>query len=403
MKKKAVLILFLIGVFIISLLPAVEAARDEDAFGNAFGFISDILNTPVKLPHVGPVLSKLRATGKTAPLGVVGGAFVMIYSLMFVVVGRIPLFQGEGTRNARIAFAVGFTIVTILVSPIIETIADMVGTLGSFGAVALFVIGIVAIAGLFALTGKAFKWGRGEAREEAVERAEERRETGDIVGEEAALKQLIKLNKKGLSFDAAVVNRLKQIISYLEKLMRYRVGGSEKIRSIMQQILDQLNAILRAIKIDLSNVTKRSQSVLKKFEKWSIKEFRDDKTLAKISAKLKTKKMMKDYNYKQEHISNIARSIYGLNTKKLQLCSELSKIENNLVKEEENFLNVMKKAIDLLKVDNIPEAISELRAALNIAEIEERTNMSIGEIEQELVQLVKMDLGKVVAQINMMR
>ena len=396
MKKKAVLILFLIGVFIISLLPAVEAARDEDAFGNAFGFISDILNTPVKLPHVGPVLSKLRATGKTAPLGVVGGAFVMIYSLMFVVVGRIPLFQGEGTRNARIAFAVGFTIVTILVSPIIETIADMVGTLGSFGAVALFVIGIVAIAGLFALTGKAFKWGRGEAREEAVERAEERRE-------EAALKQLIKLNKKGLSFDAAVVNRLKQIISYLEKLMRYRVGGSEKIRSIMQQILDQLNAILRAIKIDLSNVTKRSQSVLKKFEKWSIKEFRDDKTLAKISAKLKTKKMMKDYNYKQEHISNIARSIYGLNTKKLQLCSELSKIENNLVKEEENFLNVMKKAIDLLKVDNIPEAISELRAALNIAEIEERTNMSIGEIEQELVQLVKMDLGKVVAQINMMR
>ena len=203
--KKKVIILFLIGVFIISLLPIIEAAEDRNiggTFSNAFDFVNDILNAQVKLFHIGPERWHRK---ETVPLGILAAGFLMIYAVMWAVTGRIPLFNAEGVRNARIAFSVGFAIITILASPVIEMISGFVGTLGPFAALAFFVVGMVTIAGVFTLARwrVAGAWGKGETAEDIRRREEERREGREEikVDELTEVGRKIDLAQTGLATD----------------------------------------------------------------------------------------------------------------------------------------------------------------------------------------------------------
>src|SRR3989338_3294708 len=180
MRKKTIILFFITALFMMSLIYIAEAKETgiSGSLSKAFGFISDILNAKVRLPNTGYLPSYHR--NQTISLGVFAGVFIIIYSIIFTVTRRIPMFKEEGAKNAAIGFSIAFTLISILASPIVELVANMVAVTGELGAVALFVIALVVIAGLFALTPKAWRWTRGEEREveEEKEIEKEEREEG---------------------------------------------------------------------------------------------------------------------------------------------------------------------------------------------------------------------------------
>jgi len=400
MKKRIIsvgfLFLFILSMFSI-LVFAQEADEKPGPMEGAMELITDILGTRFRIPHGNWVRSK----NQTVPLWAFVGVFVLLFSVIYVVVMRIPPFKDSDHPNSAKAFAVAFALIAIFSSGIVEAITSMIGGISGIATIVFFIVAILFLIGLGLAGGRlglsSKHWGKEEVAETEKAatkldkvRHQTNKERRELTREQKALNYLRKLNKRGFDVAESVRETLEDIIEKLKKVVGMNIPESQDVRKWFERIAEQLKVTLKELTI--AEQMEQFDDLLTKAEAMTIAGFKEEKDV-----KVGTDKTKKLVTLIKKRVGEAKRKLPAadLNTQwgslaagspllgkvkalgkeilkefktKEKLLQEVKGLHANVKKMTTDFDAIMKKAIENLTHENAKESLGFLDEALKITE-----------------------------------
>ena len=388
MKQSKYLNILLITLAIILSSTFVNAASTSETANQ----LTELLDSPIKIPH--PSYLNTSTGSETVPFWLILTVFTMLFSLIYVLTIRLPMFNKDGKllKGPVVAFAAAMTLTAIFASPICETIARWTVTFSKLAMLALFVI---AIAFLWFTTASSFSAGRkmaAEAGAEAasaiakhhaadVERVRARRDLDD--SRRTIKKETADLNKaerelKNVMIDTKnEIRALKEVARIIHRLQGVSdEGEAAKLKQAYQRQLAVLSSLITHESKNLHSY----QAVIRHLEGLGhhlLKDEKDERAMiSKLNMHIRSAIGARTIpTAKMPHIASLARKCVDLNVKQEKLVKEIE-AQMKLVQTEDN------KAIDEIRavtqnihINNFPQALHHINNAITIKQnIEKQAN-----------------------------
>jgi hypothetical protein len=150
--KKSILIIFLIALLLIPTSVLAVETKSVDLLGGVQNSILDtaigILNYNVNLERI-KVVSLGGDFKGGVPLWIFFGTFTLIFTILWVASGQVPMFKNDENKGARKGFVIALSLMMLLMSNVAEIVATLISSVATIGVLLFAVLGGYTIWSVF--------------------------------------------------------------------------------------------------------------------------------------------------------------------------------------------------------------------------------------------------------------
>ena len=236
---------------------SVSAAVTNGILNGMEGQIWDTVRNIMLLPVPALGIAKGEAYPQGLPLFGLLLAFTILFSLLWLASGQVPLFKADGNKGARKMFIIAMSLLVIFATPFVSMLLTLVNTFQSLAMIAMLVLGVYTIWTIFRGGWSANKVTNSESSMKSAQADKTLADAGMIVKEadrverqaEAYEHKTAMAANNGLHQQATAINSLKtDLTNLLGQFSRARglvAGGAALGASQERSIINLMNKISR--------------------------------------------------------------------------------------------------------------------------------------------------------------